>query len=394
MGSRRRTTVVAPTAAVVNTGSGSVSTVTNNVTNNVTTVVNTTQVIYRVPPPPAPQLVITSSSTLSAPAVTTISSTIVRSLPPDLSPRYATTPNVWSSVPFVATSGGTPSSVTAVNSPSVDVSLRVAEAQNTRADLCDSLTTNTSSVTQNWTFVGNGSATRFRFTVRGAPSDVVVVNLTSGATVSSSSYTITVRGDSFSWLVFDTAPADGVSFNVTFNVGDSGNIRTVDANSWRGWQQLVGELNSRVNAIKAATATATHVGANSVTTWNSGDPTLINDAQNAVNDLSRAIKRPGMRMDVGQVAGICDYLNKQLTRIESNLGKVSYVGGVRCATGTITNNTDSNISGRIYQNDIRYTYFTGPSSCASYIPPNATSVPAVCYRKQYDSSTGRFYYST
>ena len=400
MGSRRRTTVTAPTAAVVNTGSGSVSTVTNNVTNvsNVTTVVNNTTVVYRVPPPPVPQLVITSSSTLSAPAVTTISSTIVRSSPPDLSPRYATTPSVWSNVPFVAVSGSTPSSVTVVNSPSVDVSLRVAEAQNTRADLCDSLT-NTSSATQNWTFVGNGSATRFRFTVRGAPTNVVVVNLTSGATVSSSDYTISVRGDSFSWLVFNTAPTDGVSFSVKFDVGDSGNIKTVDANSWQNWQRLVGELNSRVNAIKSATATTTHVGANSVTTWNFGDPTLINDAQNAVNDLSRAIKRPGMRMDVGQVAGICDYLNKQLTRIESNLGKVSYVDGVRCGTGVPPKpNIDSNIAGRIYQNDIRYTYFTGSDSCASYRPPNQPGIsfagPAVCYRKQYDSSTGRFYYST
>jgi hypothetical protein len=399
MGSRRRTTVTAPTAAVVNVGSGSVSTVTNNVTNvsNVTTVVTNNTVIYRNPPPPPPQLVITSSSTLSTPAVTSISSTIVRSSPPDLAPtpiRYASSTNVWSNVPFVSISGGTSPSVTVVNSTSVDVSLRVAEAQNTRADLCDSLT-NTSSATQQWTFVGNGSATRFRFTVRGAPTNVVVVNLTSGATVSPSSYSISVRGDSFSWLVFDTAPTDGVSYSVTFDVGDSGTIRTIDAGSWRNWQSLVGELSSKLDSIKTATSTSIHIGANSVTTWNAGDPTLVNDAQNAVNELRKAIKRPGMRMDVGQVAGICDYLNKQLTRIEGNLGKVGVVEGIRCGTNPPKPNTDSNVAGRIYQNDIRYTYFVGPSSCASYRPPNQPDMLglAVCYSKKYDSATGRFYYS-
>jgi len=396
MGSRRRTTTVsntvvnAPTASVVNVVSGSVGQINN-------TVVNSTTIINQAPPvilPPPAQRAITSSSAISAPSVTTIGNTVIRSVAPDLSPvsvRYSTPNNVWSNVPFVTTATPT-ATVTVVNSPNIDVGVQVSDARGIRTDLCDSLTNDPTSGSQDFTLTGNGGATNFRFPFRGAPSNVVVINLSTGATVAGNTYTVVVRTDSFSWLRFDTAPADGISFKVTFEIGDSGTIRTVDAGSWNNWQALVRELTAKLNSIKAATATSTHVGANSVTTWNAGDPTLIIDAQNAVNSLQRAIKRPGMRMDVGQVAGICDYLDKQLSRIDSNLNRVAYVGGVRVGTTTVTSNTDSSIAGRIYQNDIRYTYFVGPASAAQYIPPNATTIQPVTYRRLYDSVTGRFYY--
>jgi hypothetical protein len=396
MGSRSRTTtnttttvVNAPTAAVVNVVSGNLTQVTN--------VVNRTTVVYRNPPAPPPQRVITSGNVVSAPSVATIGSTVVTSSVPDLAPvaiKYTSPNNVWTSVPFVSVSPVPTQVVTVVNNPSIDVGLQVADAQNIRADLCESLTTDPSSGVQDWTITGNGSATRFRFPNRGAPTNVAVVNLTSGATLNTDSYSVSVRGDSFSWLVFDTALSDGVSYKVTFNIGDSEIIKTVSAGNWRNWQAQIGSLNSRLNSIKTATSGTKYVGANQTTTWTIGDPTLVADAENALSDLQRAIKRPGMRMDVGQVAGICDYLERQLSRIENNLNKVSVVEGVRCGTTTVTVNTDSSIAGRIYQNDIRYTYFVGSASCASYRPPNATNVLAVCYRRQYDSATGRFYYST
>lgn len=402
MGSRRRTAPVNNTTTVVNAPnatnvtvvSGSVGTINN-------TVVNKTVIINQAPPvilPPPAQRAITSSSAVAAPSVTTIGNTVITSVAPDLSPvpRYSTPTNVWSNVPFVTVATPT-ATVTVTSNPSVNAGVQVSDARSIRTDLCDSLTNDPSIGSQDFTLTGNGGATNFRFPVRGAPSNVVVKNLSTGATVSSSTYTVVVRTDSFSWLRFDTAPADGISFKVTFEIGDSGDIRTVDAGSWRNWQSLVGELSAKLDSIKQATATSTHVGANSVTTWNAGDPTLVNDAQNALNDLRRAIKRPGMRMDVGQVAGICDYLDKQLSRIDSNLNKVSIVEGIRCGTGVPPKpNTDSNIAGRIYQNDIRYTYFVGSPSCASYRPPNqppGTSVLAVCYRRKFDSDTGRFYYS-
>lgn len=403
MGSRRRTTnnttvnnttvVNAPSAGVVNVVAGPVGQIN-------TTVVNQTVIVNSPPPvilPPPAQRVITATGAISAPSVTTIGNTVIQSVAPDLAPvpRYSTPTNVWSNVPFVTVA--TPSAtVTVTNNPNVDTSIQVSDARNIRTELCDSLTNNPAIAAQDWTITGNGGATNFRFPVRGAPSNVVVTNLSTGATVSSSTYTVVVRTDSFSWLRFDTAPADGISFKVTFEIGDSGVIRTVDANSWNDWQSLVKSLDARLNAIKNATTTTTaYIGANSVTTWNVGDPTLINDAQNAVVSLRRAIKRPGQRMDVGQVAGICDYLDKQLERIEGNLNKVGIVEGIRCGTNPPKPNTDSNVAGRIYQNDIRYTYFVGPSSCASYRPPNQPDMfgLAVCYSKKYDSATGRFYYS-
>ena len=390
MGSRKKSTTVvnASSAAVVNVVSGNVTQVTN--------VINQTTVVYRNPPAPAPQRVITSGNVVSAPVVASIGSTVVRSSVPDLTPaavKYVSPNNVWTSVPFVTTAPVTAQVVTVVNSPSIDVGLQVADAQNIRADLCESLTTDPSLGAQDWTITGNGSATRFRFPVRGAPSNVVVVNLTSGATVSSTSYSVSVRGDSFSWLVFDSALTDSVNYKVTFNVGDSGVIRTVDSANWSNWQSLIGALDSRINSIKSATSNTNYVGGNQTTAWTTGDPTLVIDAQNAVAELKKAIKRPGMRMDVGQVASICDYLNRQLERIENNLGRVTYVEGVRCSTGAVKVNGDLSVAGRIYENDIRYTYFAGPDSSASYIPPNATSVPAVRYRKQYDRNTGRYYYA-
>lgn len=399
MGSRRRTApvvnnttvVTAPTATNATVVSGSVGTINNIVVRNTTIINQAPPVIL---PPPA-QRAITSSSAISAPSVTTIGNTVITSVAPDLSPvpRYSTPTNVWSNVPFVTVATPT-ATITVTSNPSVNAGVQVSDARSIRTDLCDSLTNDPSIGSQDFTLTGNGGATNFRFPVRGAPSNVVVKNLSTGATVSSSTYTVVVRTDSFSWLRFDTAPADGISFKVTFEIGDSGNIRTVDAGSWRNWQSLVGELSAKLDSIKQATTTSTHIGANSVTTWNAGDPTLVNDAQNALNDLRRAIKRPGMRMDVGQVAGICDYLDKQLSRIDSNLNKVSIVEGIRCGTGVPPKpNTDSNIAGRIYQNDIRYTYFVGSASCASYRPPNQQIVQAVCYRRQYDSATGRFYYS-
>lgn len=397
MGSRRKTTVVNNTTVVNAPNAGVVNVVAGPVGQINTTVVNKTVIVQSPPPvilPPPAQRVITATGAISAPSVTTIGNTVIQSVAPDLAPvpRYSSSTNVWSNVPFVTVAAPS-ATVTVTNNPNVDTSVQIGDARNIRTELCDSLTNNPAIAAQDWTITGNGGATNFRFPVRGAPSNVVVTNLSTGATVSSNTYTVVVRTDSFSWLRFDTAPADGISFKVTFEIGDSGVIRTVDANSWNDWQSLVGSLDSRLAAIKNATSTTTHIGANSVTTWNAGDPTLINDAQNAVVSLRRAIKRPGQRMDVGQVAGICDYLDKQLQRIEGNLNRVNYVEGVRCGTVSVTTNTDTSISGRIYQNDIRYTYFVGPASAAIYSPPNATVTTTVVYRRQYDRITGRFYYA-
>lgn len=370
-------------------------------TRTVTKVVEKT--VYRAPPAPPAQQVISAGNVSKLPALTSIGSTRIENPAPDLpavAVRYNSTPNAWTTVPFVPyLQPAIPVGRPAVND-AVTANNDIILAQETRDELCSDLLTNPLSGTQNFTITGNGSATRWRFPVRGAPSNVIVTNLSTGATLNTSNYEISIRGTSFSWILFDTAPASGISYNISYNVGDSDNLRVVRNADWQNWQLQLRDLELRVDNVKRATnspySNNRYIGSNSTTNWTIGDPTLIDDAKTAIADLRGAIKRPGQRMNVGQVAAICDYLNSQLARIENDLDRADYVGGIRPATGGSTpyNNADPSVSNRIYQNDIRYTYFTGPDTCARYSPPNQRASAAVCYRKRFDNVSGRFYYTT
>lgn len=361
-----------------------------------------TKTVYRAPAAPPAQQVITAGNVSSVPALTSIGSTRIAAPQPDIPAavvRYNSTPTAWTTVPFVPSLQASMPVVRPTTSRNVEANIDIQAAQSARDTVCDSILTDPTIGAQDWTITGNGGATRFRFPVRGAPSNVTVVNLTSGAALATSSYSVTIRGDSFSWLVFDTAPADGVSYRVSFNVGDSGVLRTVRTNNWLGWLTQVREIENRIARVKDSVdgtfSASRYVGGNRTASWNIGDPTLIGDAEQAVADLKTALKRPGMKMNVGEVAGICDYLDSQLQRIESSLSRSDYIGGIRPATTATTNyqNTDTNIASRVYDNDIRYNYFSGSDSCSRYAPPNAISASAVCYRKQYDTVSGRYYYT-
>lgn len=364
-----------------------------------TTVTNT---VYRAPPAPPAQQVITAGNIRNVPALTSIGSTRIAAPLPDLPAaiiRYNSPPTAWSTVPFVPTIQPAMPIVRPSTSRNADANIDIQAAQFARDIVCEEILTDPTIGAQDWTITGNGGATRFRFPVRGAPSNVVVVNLSTGAALSVSSYSVTVRGDSFSWLVFDTAPASGVSYRVSFNVGDSGILRTVRTNSWNGWLTQIREIENRIARVKDSVegtfSASRYVGGSRTASWNIGDPTLIGDAEQAVRDLRGAVKRPGMKMNIGEIAGICDYLNSQLQRIENNLSRNEYIDGIRPATTSSINyqNTDTNIASRVYDNDIRYNYFAGDDSCASYRPPNANAVAAVCYRKEYDAVSNRFYYT-
>lgn len=364
-----------------------------------TTVTNT---VYRAPAAPPAQQVITAGNIRNVPALTSIGSTRIRSPQPDLPAaivRFGSPPNAWTSVPFVPNLQPAMPMVRPSTSRNVDANIDIREAQSARDAVCESILTDPTIGAQDFTITGNGSATRFRFPVRGAPSNVEVTNLSTGAALATNLYSVAIRGDSFSWLQFDTALSDGISYRVVFNVGDSGVLRTVRTNDWNGWLTQIREIENRIARVKDSVegtfSASRYVGGSRTASWNIGDPTLIGDAEQAVRDLKGAIKRPGMKMNVGQVAGICDYLNSQLERIQNNLSRNEYVGGIRPATTSSTNyrNTDTNIASRVYDNDIRYNYFSGSDSCARYAPPNAQVSPAVCYRKEYDAVSDRFYYT-
>jgi hypothetical protein len=313
--------------------------------------------------------------------------------------RYASPPTAWTTVPFVPTLQFGIPVVRPSTSRNVEANIDIQQAQLARDAVCEDILTDPTIGAQDWTLTGNGAATSFRFPVRGEPSNVTIVNLSTGAALAASAYTVNIRGDSFSWLVFDTPPADGIAHRVSFNVGDSGVLRTVRTNNWNSWLRDIREIENRIARVKDSVngpySASRYVGGSRTASWNIGDPTLIGDAEQAVRDLRGAIKRPGMRMNVGEIAGICDYLNSQLERIENNLSRNEYVDGVRPATTAATNyqNADPSVASRVYDNDIRYNYFSGSDTCARYAPPNTPVASAVCYRKEFDSVSGRFYYT-
>jgi len=365
------------------------------------TTTTVTQTVYQAPPAPPSQQVITAGNVNSIPALSSFGSTIVASPLPDLPGtvvKYGSQ-TAWNTVPFVPFIQPSMPFVAPSFSRNIEANADVQAAQNTRDSLCEDILNDPTVGAQDWTITGNGGATRFRFPVRGAPTNVTIVNLSTSAALSTSSYSVQVRGVSFSWLVFDTAPSNGVDYRISFNVGDSGLLRVVRTNSYNRWLTQVREIETRVQRIKESTSgsfsSSKFVGGNAAANWSIGDPTLIGDAEQAVADLKSALGRPGMKMNVGQIAGICDYLNSQLERISNNLSRNDYIGGVRLSTppSGVYGNADVSIASRIYDNDIRYNYFSGPDACAIYGPPNARANIRICYRKEYDAVSGRYYYT-
>jgi len=358
--------------------------------------------VYTAPAAPPAQQVITSGSVRSIPATSTVSGARIASPPPDLPvtvTRFNSTPTAWNSVPFVPNLQPAQTVARPTISLNIGANDDIIAAQAARDSVCEDIVTDSSLGNQEFTITGNGSALRFRFPLRGAPSNVVVVNLATGATVSSTAYSVLVRADSFSWLVFDTAPANNVDFRVSYTIGDSGIIRSVNSQKWSGWQSQIRDIENRLarvrDAVNSPYSNARYVGGNTTAGWSIGDPTLIGDAEQAVRNLRTAIRRPGQQINTAEVASICDYLNSQLQRIENQLSRSEFVGGVRPTTGNSATyqNTDSRIASRIYQNDIRFSYFVGPANAAIYNPPNTIVVSQQRWVKRFDNISGRFFYS-
>lgn len=354
------------------------------------------------PPPPQPQQVITSGNVAKIPSSVGVGSSRISTPAPDFSiplPKFNTPITPWNSVPFVPSFPAIRVTERPAVSQDIEANIEISAAQVAQNTVCEDILDDPSSGEKSFVFVGNGSVTRFRFSARGAPSNVVVVNVATGEIVSSAQYNVLVRGDSFSWLVFDNAPAAGVAHRVSFTVGDSGIVR-VRAENWSGWQSLINDVERRLdrvkNAVNGKNSNARYVNSNDKFQWSINDPTLIGDAESAVRDLRSAIKRPGQQMNTTQIANICAHLERQFQRIENQLSKQEVIGGVRNASGNSPTfqNTDVGISSRIYQNDIRFGYFIGPSNAAIYNPPNAVSLSPQRWSRGFDSTTGRFFYST
>jgi hypothetical protein len=334
------------------------------------------------PPPPPPRQVVTSGRVSGAPLASTISNTTVSS-------------PAWATVPFVPNFSPPQTFSQPVVNSSLNAKEDIVFASAARTIVCEDILTDASIGEQNFNITGNGGATRFRFSVRGAPTNVVVVNLSTGETVDQSAYTVQVRSDSFAFLVFDTPPANNVNLRITFTVGDSGILSTVVTQKWNDWQSQIREIENRLSRVRNAVNNSTYIGGNTTVRWGINDPTLIGDAEQAVRNLKSATRRPGLQINTAEIATICDYLNTQLLRIENQLTRTEFVGGVLPATGgsPVYRNTDITITSRIYQNDVRFNYFVGPSNAAIYNPPNTIVVSQQRWVKRFDNISGRFFYS-
>lgn len=312
--------------------------------------------------------------------------------------RYNTTPNAWNNVPYVGSRQSTSPVINPSISKNADAVVDINEAQTTSSSLSANILTDENSILQSFTITGNGSATRWRFPIAGAPRNVIVTNLSTDTVISSSLYSITNNTDGFAWIVFDTAPTSSVNYNISYDVGSSGTT-TVTEESWSSWQAQIRSIENRLNNIKLVTdgltTNARYIASNKNAKWSLTDPTIVNDAQAALNSLKVAIKTPGNRMDLTEINSIIAFLNSQLGRIDSELNKSNVIDGIRPGAGgaPVFQNTDVVVASRIYDNDIRYRYFSGPESAAIYNPPNSVVASPQRWTKRFDAINNRYYYS-
>lgn len=364
-------------------------------TTNVTTIVN-----VNLPSAPPAQQAITAGRISGAPDIASIGSTRLVSSTPDLpsvAVKYAQPLNAWNTIPFVAQLQSPIAPQRPAVTSSSDAALDIQTARAYREQLCTDLLDDDSAALQSMNIVGNGEGTRFRFTERGAPSNVSVYNNTTSSPVSGG-FTIQLVADSFSWLIFDTAPADGASLTVSFSVGDPSMINRISAQSWLAWTESATAIENRLTTIKQTTSTTPNITRwGSAASWRISDPTLVDDAIAATRDLKSALKKPGQSLSLTQISGLCTFLDQQMARIDGNLAKTQVIDNIRPSTGVATTGlANTSDAGRIYENDIRYAYMQGRADAATYSPPNVApkvAAPTVVYKQAVDPRTNRRFFA-
>jgi len=357
----------------------------------------TTIVNVNIPSAPPAQQTITAGRISGAPNIASIGSTRIVSGTPDLpaaAVKYAQPLNAWNTIPFVAQLQSPVAPQRPLVTASSDAAFDIQKARELREQLCTDLLDDDSAALQSMDIVGNGESTRFRFTDRGAPSNVSIYNNTTSAAYTGG-FTVTLTADSFAWLNFDIAPPDGTSLTVSFSVGDPSMINRISASSWLSWTGNAAAIENRLTTIQKTTQTTANISSfRTGAGWRISDPTLVDDALAAVRDLKRALKTPGQSLSLDQIGSLCTYLDQQMARIDGNLSKVQVIGGIRPSTGVATTNlANTSVADRIYDNDIRFAYMQGRADAATYAPPNATKAPTVVYKQVVDPRNNRRYFT-
>jgi len=352
-----------------------------------TTIVNTTTFVAPQQPPSQP--VVQSGRIAGNPVTYTIGATRRVQPAPDYPVQvqpYNPFRTAYNTIPYVTYRPRTVYNpiVTPRVPPQTVTNNTLNVAGSIKDEVCDDILGDPIRGIDGFTITGNGKATRFRFPVAGAPSNIAVTNLTSDTELAKSEYNVLVRGDSVSWIIFDTAPADGVRYRINYAIGDNTYIRTVRVGSWTDWLTKLNDLQRQLLSAKSSANLDTSYRYGYRTVYNRiPESTAYDKAIDALVQLKRKIAKPADKMDLKSVEAACNFLEDQLAKIGAGTGKRSQVdsnfGGALVQTPTISRG--ANI---VFEFDDRYSSFTPSGSEYSY--------SGKLYTRQYDSAVKANYF--
>ena len=361
-----------------------------------TVIVNETRVtqtsISIAPKQPPQQPVVQSGKISGSPTVYRIGAVAQISPAPDLpiQTQYNPFRNAWNTIPYV------PYRPRNVYNPPVQpyvprqaiANTSLTSAGITKDEVCDDILRNPVRSIDNFTVCGNGSAVRFRFPVSGAPSEVAVTNNNTGAAINSSDFSVLIRGEGVSWIIFNTAPADGVCYNIKYIIGDNPFLRVVKAGDWTGWLLKLNDLQRQLESAKLSGANGQQYYGYSTAQNRIPEVGQYDIAIEAVVQLKRTIQKPGVKLDLRTIAAACNNLDDQLAKIDAGTGKRAQadatVGAALVATPSITR--PANI---IFDFDQRFSQFKKSSDCSGFVQGGDSRT---IYQSQYDSQVRANYF--
>ena len=353
-----------------------------------TTIINTSTTVKPKQPPAQP--VVTSGRIAGVPTVYTIGA--VRSVQPspDLpSPmqRYTNPFTAFNSTPYIPYRPRTVVNTVTRPTPVVQtvISNDLGVAGEIKDEVCDEILSDPLSGVDSFTLGGNGKSTRFRFPESGAPSEIAVIDIgNNDAVIPSSQYNVLIRGDSVSWLLFDTAPPAGAVYRVKYIIGDSNYLRNVRAAGWTGWLTKLNRLQRQlITAKNNAQFNQNHRYGYQTFQSRVPETTSYDAAIDSAIQLKNLIAAPGRKMDLKSIETACNQLEQQLARLGAGTGKASQiddtVDGPLVAPPAITRGTNI-----VFEFDDRYSQFSPSSGAFAY--------NGLLFDRQFDSQVGASYF--
>ena len=131
-------------------------------------------------------------------------------------------------------------------------------------------------------------------------------------------------------------------------------------------------------------------------TWLTSDPSVVNDAVSAAQQLKREI-RAGKKLTQSFVEQNCNKIGSIISAIKGSVGNrpnVAICYTVPQTNVVITPDPSHYHTDRIYDDSANYAYIVrkGTSCAFMYDPPNAPAITNVLYYKHCDPTSNRYYY--